>query len=261
MRARFTTCLWAAPTALLCLGALALPSGSAGAAVQGTEAALPLTTAKVTRCQHGSTAAERVATFRAGMRQTAGSARLSMRFYLQESVVGGRYHSISAPGLGVWRKSRPGVGAFAYRQKVKALAEGSSYRVSVSYRWQDGKGTVVKTARRRSPACRQTGPLPNLRIQRIGGKPVDGAPARTRFAVTVINSGLAPSPASAVELMVDSAVAGRAMVPKLVPGQISRVFVEGADCVGGVSAEVDPDELVRESNELDNDRKAACPVP
>jgi hypothetical protein len=251
--------LRAAQGALLCAAAIALPALALPAA-SGAAVAPGLTSVKVTSCQRGATAAERFAVFRAGMRQLPGSARLSVRFSLYESVAGGRYHSVNAPGLGVWRRSRLGVGAFAYRQKVRALADGSAYRVGVAYRWQDASGATVKTAQRRSKPCRQSGPLPNLRVQRIGGKPVDGMPNAMRYAIYVINSGVAASPASAVELSVDDMVRGRAVVPALTPGQITRVFVQGPACTGGVGAEVDPDALVRESNEVDNDRSAACPA-
>jgi hypothetical protein len=231
----------------------------AAAATEGTAAA-PLTSVKVVQCQRGATPAERVATFRAGMRRVPAATKLAMRFTLQESVGGARYKPIVAPGLGVWRKSRLGVGAFAYRQKVRALADGSAYRVFVDYRWQDATGAVLKRAKRRSHSCRQTGPLPNLKVQRIGGKAVDGAPNKTRYAVTVINNGTAPAPASAVELTVNGIAAGRQVMAPLAVGQISRVFIEGPKCTDDVAAEVDPDALVREADEVDNDRTTACPV-
>jgi CARDB len=242
------------------LGALLCAAAAACFALPAHAASTPLTTVKVTDCERGATAAERFAVFRAGMRQTGGSARLSLRFSLYESVAGGRYHAVKAPGLGVWRRSRTGVGGFAYRQKVRALADGSAYRVGVSYRWQDAAGATLKVAQRRSHPCRQSGPLPNLRVQRIGGKPVDGSPGSTRYAVYVINAGVAASTPTTVELAVDGMVQGRAALPALVPGQIRRVFVQGAGCTGGVSAEVDPDALVRETEEFDNLRSAACPA-
>ena len=139
---------------------------------------------------------------------------MSVRFTLEESVAGGRYRAVTAPGLGVWRKSRAGVRAFAYRQRVKALAEGSAYRVKVQYRWHRRDGSVVKTAQRRSKACRQTDPLPNLRVQRIGGRAA-GAPGKVRYGISVSNRGAAPAPATRVLLWVDGVVAGRVAVPPL----------------------------------------------
>lgn len=251
----------AAVSALLLVLALSIAAGAWAAAPAPTPtAALPLTNVKVIQCQRGATAAERVATFRAGVRRIPGAARLSVRFDLQESIGGAAYHFVKAPGLGVWRTSRAGVRAFAYRQKVKALAEGSSYRVWVHYRWRNARGTVIKRAKRRSGPCRQTGPLPDLRVQRIGGKPVEGSTNRTRYAVSVINAGTAASPAAGLQLAVDGALAGPVVVPALAVGQIIRVFVDGPRCSGGVRAEVDPDALVREADEVNNVRFADCPA-
>jgi len=238
-------------------------TGTAQAAAPGAQdptAAAPLTSAKVIRCQRGPTAADRAVTFRAGMRRISRSVRLSVRFRLQESVGGARYRFIKAPGLGVWRSSHAGVRAFAYRQKIKALADGSAYRVVVGYRWKNARGEVLKRVRRRSGACHQTEPLPNLRVQRIGGKPVAGFPGRTQYAVSVFNAGTAASPATELELTVDGTAAGRSAVPALAVGQIARVLIEGPACSGNVGAEVDPDALVHEASEIDNGRSAPCPT-
>lgn len=253
----------AALIALLSAVALCF-TGTAQAADPGPQAptvAAPLTNVKVVQCRRGPTAADRVVIFRAGMRRIPRSARLSVRLRLQESVRGARYRFVEAPGLGVWHSSHAGVRAFAYRQTVKALADGSAYRVVVGYRWKNARGEVLKRARRRSGACHQTEPLPNLRVQRIGGKPVAGSPGRTRYAVSVFNAGTAASPATELELTVDGTAAGRSTVPALAVGQISSVFIEGPKCSGNVSAEVDPDALVREGSEIDNGRSAPCPTP
>ena len=224
------------------------------------QAAAPVTSAKVVQCSRGQTADQRQATFRAGMAKLGGTSRMSVRFTLEESVAGGRYAAVSAPGLGVWRTSRTGVRAFAYRQRVKALAEGSAYRVKVQYRWHRRDGSVLKTAQRRSKSCRQTDPLPNLRVLRIGGRTADANPDRVRYAVSVSNRGAAPAPASRVLLWVDGAVAGRVAVPPLAPGQVTRVFVTGPRCATGVGAQADTDRVVAESDETDNVRSAACPA-
>jgi len=249
---------------------LAIPAATAAAlaaAVFGTvagqaatpRAAATLTSAKVVECNRGATADERLATFRAAMAKVKGTRRMSVRLTLEESVAGGRYRTVAAPGLGVWRKSRKGVRAFAYRQRVKALAEGSAYRVKVQYRWHGRKGAVLKTSQRRSRSCRQTDPLPNLRVQRIGGRAA-GAPGRVRYGISVTNRGAAPAPASRVLLWVDGAVAGRAAVPPLASGQVTRVFVTGPRCGMGVGAQADTDRAVRESDETDNVRSAGCPT-
>ena len=240
--------LAAITAAALTAGLIAAPAGQAAT----------LTSAKVVECFRGPTADQRQATFRAGMLKQPGTSRMSVRFTLEESVAGGRYKAVTAPGLGVWRKSRAGVRAFAYRQRVKALAEGSAYRVRVQYRWHKRDGSVLATAQRRSKACRQTDPLPNLRVQRIGGQAA-AAPGKVRYGISVSNRGAAPAPATRVLLWVDGVVAGRVAVPPLAAGQVTRVFLTGPRCGIGVGAQADTGQIVRESDETDNVRSAACP--
>jgi hypothetical protein len=233
--------------------------GAALLAPTAAQAAVPVTSAKVVQCTRGQTAEQRQATFRAGMAKLPGAPRMAVRFTLEESVAGARFAAVTAPGLGVWRKSRSGVRAFAYRQRVKALAEGSAYRVKVSYRWLRRDGSVARSAHRRSRVCRQTDPLPNLRVTRIGGRAAE-APGRVRYAISVSNRGAAPAPASRVLLWVNGAVAGRVAVPPLAAGQVTRVFVTGPRCGTGVGAQADTDLVVRESDETDNVRSASCPA-
>ena len=123
-------------------------SGAGQAAAPGRRR---LTSAKVVECTRGPTADQRQATFRAGMvkvaRHVADVGALHARGERGRRRATG---PCTAPGLGVWRTSRTGVRAFAYRQRVKALAEGSAYRVKVQYRWHGRDGSVLKTAQRRS---------------------------------------------------------------------------------------------------------------
>ena len=253
-----TTRAGVAATVAACLCTAAV--GSASAAAPVTPAATPAAAVKVTTCTKGPTAAERVAVFRAGMRTLTGASRLSVRFELQESVAGAAYHGVQAPGLGVWRRSRAGVGKFAYRQRVKALAQGSNYRVYVQFRWQTAKGKVLKRTARRSKPCRQAEPLPNLAVQRIAATRIAGSPDRAQYAITLINRGTAAAPASNVKLLADGSTVKRAAVPVLAAGQTTKVLLEARRCAVNLTALADPDLLVRESNEADNSRTTGCPV-
>ncbi len=248
-------------TALYLVAAVAIAAAltAAAAAPAKPRAAAALTSAKVVECTRGPTAEQRKATFRAGIIRRAGTSRMSVRFTLEESVAGGRYRAVKARGLGVWRRSRTGVRAFAYRQRVKALAEGSAYRVKISYRWHKRNGSVFKTAQRRSKVCRQTDPLPDLRVQRIGGRPAEADPGKVQYGISVSNRGAAPAPTTRVLLWVDGVVAGRAAVPALAAGQVSRVFITGPKCATGVGAQADTDLVVSEADETDNVRAAPCP--
>ena len=219
-------------------------------------AASPLATAKVVQCSTGLTPAERVAVFRAGARRVAGAERMWIKFTLQERSGGGPFRAVAAPGLGVWRKSRSGVGRFAIRQRVLALVPGASYRVAVRYRWYTAEGELIRRARRLSPPCTHPGALPNLRVTRIGGRVVNGT---FRYAIEVFNRGRASSGSTTVRLTVDGDVVDTPAVPALAPGETTRVFVNGPECTATVSVLVDPAHLVREGNEGDNVLNTGCP--
>lgn len=231
-----------------------------GAPRPGDTAPRPPASVKITECARGELPADRRVAFRGVMRRVAGTQRMWMRFTLQErGVVGGRFVTLTAPGLGILRRSRPGVGSFAYRQRVLELAIGSTYRAKVDYRWYDDEGRVIERATRSTRGCSQPGPLPNLNIGRFRAERLDGAPGATRYVVRVRNRGTAPAPATTLAFSVDGAAVDTALVPALVPAQVTRVFVTGPRCDARVRAEVDPDGAVNESAERDNARSIRCP--
>lgn len=216
----------------------------------------PLATAKVVECLKGVTPAERLAVFRAAARRVAGTDRMWIKFKLQERTGAGRFRAVAAPGVGVWRKSRSGVRRFAIRQRVLALGEGAAYRVAVQFRWYDSDGELLRGARRLSPACRQAGALPNLRVTRVGGRLVNGT---FRYAVDVVNRGRAASIPTTLALSVDGGVVDTPVLGALAAGETRRMFVNGPACTGSVTAQVDPGDVVAEANERDNSRTVACP--
>jgi hypothetical protein len=232
--------------------ALAAPAGSAERAPAAV---------RVADCARGVLPADRSAQYRGAMNSVPGTDRMGMRFTLQERVGTGRYATIEAPGLGVWRTSRSGVARFVHRQRVLELATAASYRMRVNFRWYDAGGEVVRRATRRSGGCRQRGRLPDLRVERIAARRLDGAPGATRYVVHVENAGAGSSEAGVVRFAVDGATVDTLAVPPLRPGQRRRVFVTGPDCAAAVRAEVDPDDAVRESSERNNVRAGRCPEP
>ena len=221
----------------------------------------PVAGVRVTECARGATVEGRRAEFRGAMRRVRHSERMWMRFTLEERVGQGQFAQVDAPGLGVWRKSRPGVARFAYRQEVLALAEGSSYRVRVQFRWYDARGRLLRRAARRSRKCRQPGMLANLHVGRIIAMPLAGTPHIARYAVQVANRGRGPAQDVEVSLAVDGGGVDVVLVGLLAPGEVRRVFVNGPTCTTSVEARVDPRDLVRESFEDDNARNEPCRSP
>ncbi len=186
------------------------------------------------------------------------SMRMAMRFTLLSTLTPtGRSKRVHVPGLGRWHKAKPDVGAFSYKQEFLNLTAGGSYSVRVDYRWYDDAGTVVKSTKRRSPACRQLDRLPNLRVQIASAQPTQ-TNGVWRYGLRVGNDGLTLVTGIAVRLSIDGSVAGNATVAALDPGGWTRVSVRGPACARWVDAEVDPEAAIAESNELDNRQQLAC---
>lgn len=241
-------------TALIAAAAVAVP---AAFAVPGSAQA-PTAGVKVTECAQGSEAKDRFVEFRGVMRQVPGSQTMWMRFGLQERLGDRPFLRVRPPGLGVWRKSRPGVAAFAYRQEVRELQAGSEYRARVRFRWYDAQGDLVRQAVRRSASCREGGQLPNLAVKRIRAEPVTESPGLQRYAIRVVNRGSGATEGADVSLDVDGAAVDTVAVGALAPGQSRDVFVNGPACRFGVRAHADPSDVVVESAESDNVLRRRC---
>jgi hypothetical protein len=124
-------------------------------------ASAPAVTAAVEQCTPSVNQSERSATFVAQMTAVAGTARMSMRIEVQERTpTDSAFHTILAPGLGIWRSSEPGVKVYKYVKELTNLAAPAAFRVQVHYRWLDDRGRVIRHVQRRSPQCLQPVDIP-----------------------------------------------------------------------------------------------------
>ena len=235
----------AIPAAVLAACLLA-PAGAAGAT--------KVATVKVSSCSR----LDHSGSFYGRMLRQPGAERMAMRFTL---LVRGpdeqRYTTVKAPGLKRWRRAKPRVRAFGYRQRVRGLADGSLYRMQVDFRWYDRDGEVVRKARRRSRACSQIGPLPDLRVRLVDMAPtsIDGV---YRYRVRVANRGSAAAAAVGVRLSVDGSDVDARTIDALAPGTSTLLSFRGPTCNLAAHAVVDPDNTVRETSEADNGQSRTC---
>ena len=238
--------------ALLAAGALTA-TAQVGSPDDGGRLAVRDAWVKVSACS----ASDHNATFYARMRRLAQGQRLAMRFTLLELGQDGAYDPVDAPGLNRWRRSKPDVKAFAYRQRVRGLAPESAYRVRVDYRWYAADGELTRRERRRSGVCDQSPPPPNLRARIVGSAPTETAGIR-RYRVRVANSGRGPAPASVVRLSVDDALPETKTLRTLPPGGVAFVHFRSTQCATVVRAEADSANEISESSEADNSHELAC---
>jgi hypothetical protein len=143
---------------VLCACACALtaawPARAAATGVRATQP--PGANAALEQCVTSVAQIERSATFAGEMTAVPGTVRMAMRIEVQESLPGqAGYHTLSAPGLGVWRDSDPKVRIYKYLKQVTNLSAPASYRALVRFRWLGAKGHVLKHAERLTSRCEQ----------------------------------------------------------------------------------------------------------
>lgn len=233
-------------TAAVLAASLLAPASAAGAS--------KVASVKVSSCSR----IDHSGSFYGRMSRQPGAEKMAMRFtLLVRGPADAKYAPVEAPGLRRWRRSKPRVRAFGYRQRVRGLADGSLYRMQVDYRWYDEDGEVVRKARRRSRACSQTGPLPNLRARIVEALPtaVEGV---SRYRVRVANRGSAAADGVDVRLSVDGADVNTRTIDTLAPGAFTFLTFRGPACVAGAQAVVDPSNAVRETAEGDNAQSRTC---
>jgi hypothetical protein len=196
------------------------------------------------------------AAFYARMRPVPETERMWMRFTVQERH-NGAYRPLRVRGLSRWHKSKPGVSAFGYRQTVRGLQPGGAYRARVSFRWHSDSGELVERARRTSRVCRQYDEVPNLTSAVAGYGPTK-VPGVVRYLMRIANTGVAPALDVEARLSVDGDVVDTVTIPSLDPGASREVAVLGPACTSSVSSIADPDGVIVESAEDDNEHTVDC---
>jgi hypothetical protein len=199
---------------------------------------------------------ESSAAFYARMRAVPEADRMWMRFTVQERH-NGIYERLHARGLSRWHRSKPGVSAFGYRQTVRGLHPGSAYRARVSFRWYSADGELVERTRRTSRVCRQFEEVPNLTSAVAGYGPTK-VPGVVRYLMRIANTGAAAALDAEARLIVDGGVVDTVTIPALDPGTSRDVAVLGPACTSYVSSVADPDGVIVESSEDDNENTVAC---
>jgi hypothetical protein len=141
---------------LSCASALALALAAPANAQQTATAEPSGVTATLEQCVTSTVQAERSATFTGEMTSVAGAAKMSMRIDVEEREPGeSEFHTVSAPGLGVWRAADPKVKVYKYLKQVTNLSSPAAYRGLVRFRWINSRGHVFKRTERNTTRCLQ----------------------------------------------------------------------------------------------------------
>ena len=145
--------------AWLALAPRALSASTPDTGSASSTTAKPIVSATLEGCVIASDPEERAATFAGEMATIPGSAKMEMRIDVLERMPRELvFHSLAAPGLGVWRISAPGVKTYKYLKEITNLAAPASYRAVVRFRWVNAKGHTIKSLEVRTPRCTQPAP-------------------------------------------------------------------------------------------------------
>jgi hypothetical protein len=140
-----------------CALVLAAPARAQGGdSLASSPTAASGVSAALEQCQTSVVQSERSATFSGEMTTIAGAAKMAMRIDVEERAPEAlEYHTVTAPGLGVWRLSDPKVKVYKYLKQVTNLSSPASYRALVRFRWLDAKGRVIRRTERLTTRCLQ----------------------------------------------------------------------------------------------------------
>ena len=239
---------------ILCLLVLSAPAPAA--------AATPAASVRLAACVPALEPDDRSATFEARARAVRESVRMQVRFTLQlrEEDAGG-WRRVVAGGLDEWLSSHPGVRRFSYARTVENLAAPASYRTLVRFRWLDADGAVLKVERATSATCRQTDLRPDLSAPAVSATPAPAIGTR-RYEVTVRNAGRSAAGAFAIGLRLGETELPPLALAGLAAGQTRVIAFTGPDCTPELplTVTVDPEDVVPESNEDDNEPTPNCPA-
>jgi hypothetical protein len=121
---------------------------------QGTT---PLAAATLEHCVTAPLQSERSISIDAEMSAIPHAAHMALRIEIQERLPeAALFHTVDAPGLGVWREADRGVSSYKYLSKVTNLSAPAVYRAVVGFRWLNGSGHQIKKLERHTSSCTQT---------------------------------------------------------------------------------------------------------
>jgi hypothetical protein len=220
-------------------------AGTPGAPVSQT----PTVSATVEQCLTAVDSAGRSATFSGQMVAVAGTIRMTMRIDVQERAAGETlFHTLDAPGLGVWRRSAAGVKIYKYLKQVTNLPAPAAFRAVVRFRWLDDQGHTLKHAERRTPVCEQFDARAKLVVGSVRASPLGGS-AQANYQITLRNEGHSATGAFGVLLNVGGMSGPLASVPSLLSGTRTVLSIQAPRCTPGstIEVQVDPSHQVPEA--------------
>ena len=219
-------------------------------------------TASLVACQVAADQADRSATFAGQMVATGSSNAMEMRIDLLERTgTATGYALISAPGLGVWRQSAPGVQIYRNVRQVTNLPAPARFRATISYRWIDTRGRVVRQATRLTSVCAQPDERPLLVVARVSITP-SASSLDAQYTITLGNNGRGPAGPFPVALTVNGMSQPDLVVQSLAAGARVVLGAVAPRCTPGssVTVTIDPQNTISEAPGGGLPKTVTCPL-
>ena len=215
-------------------------------------------------CHRSVNPGKRAVTVTAVMGTVPGTARLQMRFVLQERTARG-IGFVHGGDLGQWiSPSSPTLGQHPSDQwivnhPVTGVPVSASYRFRVSFRWIAASGQTIGQTQRTTGLCRQPDMRPDLYVQLLSSAAVAGG---DQYNVEVGNKGLTAANGVEVQLVPGGAQPQAETIGRLAPHQtVEKTFV-GPTCTAASppsTITVDPNDLIDVVSRADNSITVPCP--
>ncbi len=242
-----------------CLGCVGSAPALAQVEQSGTQASG--TSATVEECLTAVDASGRSATFAGQMVAVSGTARMTMRIDVQERAPGDSlFHTLNAPGLGVWRRSATGVKIYKYLKQVTNLPAPGVFRAIVRFRWLNDQGHLIKRSERRTPTCEQPDTRPKLLVTFLRAIPLRGSP-EAEYQIVLRNEGRGAAGAFGVSLSVNGITQQLPQVPSLAAGARTVLEAEGPRCTPGSTLEVQLDSAHQLAEAISGGLTYSTPCP
>lgn len=219
-------------------------------------------TATVEECLPAIAQTDRSVTFSGQMVAVAGTERMTMRVDLQEKAPGDNsFHAVSAPGLGVWRRSANGVKIYKYLKEITNLPAPAVFRAVVGFRWINEDGHLIRHELRRTSTCVQPDERPKVVVEQVKVTPLT-EPSMAEYQIILRNEGRSAASGFGVTLSIYGALLTPLNAPSLDAGAREVLNAQAARCTPGskVTVLVDPRHQIEEATGGGLADSVACPL-
>lgn len=219
-------------------------------------------TAALTQCTPAAEQLDRSTTFAGQMVAITLTQRMMMRIDVQERSPGEEsFHTVSAPGLGVWRSSETGVKVYKYFKQVTNLPAPEVFRGVITFRWIAAKGHLLRQTVRHTQTCQQPDERPELIVGQVPVQFSPGSSAAT-YQVTVRNDGRGDAGEFNVVLGVNGVAQPPITVTSLAAGASTLLIASAPPCAADslIEVQLDPQHHIEEAPGGGLPGRAQCPL-